>query len=142
MSIFHREITPNASAPERMVVSVRPSGNAYFGGRLHNKLQVCAEVVGGRFGRGGGCWPAGRLFSNAPFSLGVLTQPGGQTMVIAGLASDDVAKLSLYLATGRRVNVPLHDNGYITTAVKGRLPAATRRIRQRRTRHRPHNPAG
>jgi hypothetical protein len=140
--IFHREITPNASAPERMVVSVRPSRTAYFGGRLRNKLQVCAEVVGGRFGGGGGCWPAGRLFSTAPFSLGVLTQPGGQTVAIAGLASDDVAKLSLYLATGRRVGVPLHDNGYITSAVKADYPAATRRLRQRRTRHRPHNPAG
>jgi hypothetical protein len=120
--IFHREITPDPTAPERMVVSVRPAGSAYFGGRLRNKLQVCAEVVGGRLAGGGGCWPAGRLFSTAPFSLGVLTQPGGQTMTIAGLASDDVAKITLYLATGRTVGVPLHDNGYITSAVKADYP--------------------
>jgi hypothetical protein len=119
--IFHREITPDRSAPERMVVSVRPAGNAYFGGRLRNKLQVCAEVVGGRLA-GGGCWPAGRLFSTAPFSLGILTQPGGQTVTIAGLASDDVAKLTLYLATGRSVRVPVHDNGYLTSAVKADYP--------------------
>jgi hypothetical protein len=120
--IFHREITPDRAAPERMVVSVRPAGNAYFGGRLRNKLQVCAEVVGGRLAGGGGCWPAGRLFSTAPFSLGVLTQPGGQTVTIAGLASDDVDKLTLYLATGRSVKVPLHDNGYVTSAVKADYP--------------------
>jgi hypothetical protein len=120
--IFHREITPDRSAPERMVVSVRPAGNAYFGGRLRNKLQVCAEVVGGRLAGAGGCWPAGRLFSTAPFSLGILTQPGGQTVTIAGLASDDVAKLTLYLATGRSVRVPLHDNGYLTSAVKADYP--------------------
>jgi hypothetical protein len=120
--IFHREITPNASAPERMVVSVRPSGSAYGGGHLRNKLQVCAEVVGGRFGGGGGCWPAGRLFSTAPFTFGGAEQQGGQTVTLAGLASDDVAKLSLYLATGRRVSVPLHDNGYITSAVKADYP--------------------
>jgi hypothetical protein len=120
--IFHREITPDSTAPERMVISVRPAGSAYFGGRLRNKLQVCAEVVGGRFGGGGGCWPAGRLFSTAPFSLGGAEQQGGQTVTLAGLASDDVAKLSLYLATGRRVSVPLHDNGYITSAAKADYP--------------------
>jgi hypothetical protein len=119
--IFHREITPDPSAPERMVVSVRPAGTAYFGGRLRNKLQVCAEVVGGRF-PGGGCWPAGRLFSTAPFSFGVFGQPGGQTVTIAGLASDDVATLTLYLATGTRINVPLHDNGYITSAAIADYP--------------------
>jgi hypothetical protein len=43
-------------------------------------------------------------------------------VTLAGLASDDVAKLSLYLATGRRVSVPLHDNGYITSAVKADYP--------------------
>jgi hypothetical protein len=120
--IFHREITPNSSAPERMVVSVRPAGSAYFSGHLRNKLQVCAEVVGGRFGGGGGCWPAGRLFSTAPFSFGAAEQQGGQTVTMAGLASDDVAKLTLYLATGRTVSVPLHDNGYITSAVKADYP--------------------
>jgi len=120
--IFHREITPDPSAPERMVVSVRPAGAAYSGAHLRNKLQVCAEVVGGRFVGGGGCWPAGRLFSTAPFSLGLLEQPGGQTVTIAGLASDDVAKLTLYLSTGRLVAVPLHDNGYITSAAKADYP--------------------
>jgi hypothetical protein len=120
--IFHREITPSPAAPERMVVSVRPAGTAYFGGRLRNKLQVCAEIVGGRFGGGGGCWPAGRLFSTAPFTFGSAEQQGGQTVTLAGLASDDVAKLTLYLATGRTVSVPLHDNGYITSAVKADYP--------------------
>src|SRR5258708_8383783 len=105
-----------------MVVGVRPGGGAYFGGRFRNKLQVCAEVVGGRLAGGGGCWPAGRLFSTAPFSLGVLTQPGGQTVTIAGLASDDVDKLTLYLATAKSVRVPLHDNGYLTSAVKADYP--------------------
>ena len=120
--IFHREITPDPSAPERMVVSVRPVGAAYSGAHLRNKLQVCAEVVGGRFAGGGGCWPAGRLFSTAPFSIGLLNQPGGQTVTIAGLASDDVAKLTLYLGTARVVEVPLHDNGYITSAAKADYP--------------------
>jgi hypothetical protein len=119
--IFHREITPDPAAPERMVVSVRPVGNANSGAHLRNTLQVCAEVVGGRF-PGGGCWPAGQLFSLAPFSLGVSGLPGDQITTIAGLASDDVAKLVLFLGTGRRVVVPLHDNGYIISAAKADYP--------------------
>jgi hypothetical protein len=118
--IFHREITPGPAAPERMVVSVRPAGAAY-GPHLRNKLQVCAEVVGGRFSASG-CWPAGRLFSTAPFSFALSEQAGLQTTTIAGLASDEVSKLTLYLATGREVSVPLHDNGYLINAVKADYP--------------------
>ena len=120
--IFHREITPDPSAPERIVVSVRPAGSAYSGLHLRNKLQVCAEVVGGRFAGGGGCWPAGRLFSTAPFSLGLLEQTGGQTVTISGLASDQVTRLTLFLGTGQQVAVPLHDNAYITSAAKADYP--------------------
>jgi hypothetical protein len=119
--IFHREITPALSAPERMVVSVRPAGSAYFGGHLRNTLQVCAELVGGRFG-GGGCWPAGRLFSTAPFTLGVQEGRANQYVTIAGLASDDVTNLTLYLGTGKVVKVPLHDNGYVVQAAKADYP--------------------
>jgi hypothetical protein len=118
--IFHREITPDPAAPERMVVSVRPAGAAY-GPHLRNKLQVCAEVVGGRF-TASGCWPAGRLFSTAPFSFALSEQAGLQTTTIAGLASDEVTKLTLYLATGREVSVPLRDNGYLINAVKADYP--------------------
>jgi len=118
--IFHREITPDPAAPERMVVSVRPAGAAY-GPHLRNKLQVCAEVVGGRFSASG-CWPAGRLFSTAPFSFALSEQAGLQTTTIAGLASDEVSNLTLYLATGREVSVPLHDNGYLITAAKADYP--------------------
>lgn len=120
--IFAREITPDPSAPERMVVSVRPAGNVYSGGHLLNKLQVCAEVVGGRYVGGGGCWPAGRLFSTAPFSWGVAGDGSNQYVTIAGLASDDVARLRLYLGTGQQETVPLHDNGYIVNAPSPAFP--------------------
>ncbi len=116
--IFSRQITPDPAAPERMVVSVLPAGDRY-GGRLQNQHQVCAELVGGRY-PGGGCWPAGRLFSTAPFSWSV--NQHDQYVTIAGLASDDVARLALYLATGDRVAVPLHDNGYMVEAARAAHP--------------------
>jgi hypothetical protein len=112
--IFAREITPDPSAPEHLVVSVLPAGNR-FGAHLLNALQVCVDVVGGRYKDGGGCWPAGRLFSTAPFSWGV-GDDGSQYVTISGLASDDVARLALYLGTGQEEAVPLHDNGYLIEA--------------------------
>ena len=117
--IFNRQIAPDPAAPERLVVSVLPAGDRYFQGRLRNRLQVCAELVGGRY-RGGGCWPAGRLFSTAPFSWTVTGSD--QYVTIAGLASDEVARLVLYLGTGKRVAVPLHDNGYFVEAARADYP--------------------
>jgi hypothetical protein len=113
--IFARLVTPDAALPERMVISIRPAGTVYFGGRLRNNRQVCAELVGGRY-QGGGCWPAGRLFSTEPFTWEVDVQTGGQIATLAGLASDQVARMTAYAATGRVTPVPLHDNAYLTVA--------------------------
>jgi hypothetical protein len=113
--LFARMLTPDRTAPERVVVSVRPAGSVYFGGRLRNKLQVCGELVGGRY-VGGGCWPAGRLFSTAPFAWSVAEQAGGQVVTISGVASDQVARMTLYTATEARRAAPLHDNTYLALA--------------------------
>jgi hypothetical protein len=107
--------------PERVVVSIRPAGKAYFGGRLHNNRQVCAELVGGRY-VGGGCWPAGRLFTTAPFTATVTQQFGGQVVAFTGVASDQVTRMTLYSATGNRQPVPLHDNAYFAVGTLADYP--------------------
>jgi hypothetical protein len=115
--IFAREITPNPSAPERLVVSISPAGKQYFGGRLRNDRKVCVDVVGGRYPDGGGCWPAGRLFSTGPIALGFGAQASSsQYVTFAGLASDDVARLELFPTSGPAIPVPLHDNGFLVEA--------------------------
>jgi hypothetical protein len=51
--------------------------------------------------------------------------PGGagqQFAVVAGLASDAVARLELYLANGDRLPVPLADNAYATTVASVDFP--------------------
>jgi hypothetical protein len=45
-----------------------------------------------------------------------------QYVTIVGLASDDVARLRLYLATGEYVPVPLRDNAYIAEASLAKYP--------------------
>jgi hypothetical protein len=119
--IFARMITPDPGQPERIVVSISPAGQRYFGGRLRNNHQMCAELVGGRY-QGGGCWPAGRLFSTAPFTFGMFVQRGGQVMTIAGLVDDDVAKLELFPAIGVPRTLTTHDNGYFAAATLADFP--------------------
>jgi hypothetical protein len=117
--VFARMVTPDLQAPERVVISLLPAGHRYFGGRLHNNNQVCAEVVGGVYSAGqssgGGCWPAGRLFSTGPFTESV-TQSQNQYATVSGVASDDVARMRLYLSSGAYVPVPLADNVYVVHA--------------------------
>jgi hypothetical protein len=120
-ALFARLVAPDQTAPERMVVSVVPAANA--GRHFRNKLLVCSEVVGGRYGHGGGgCWHAGRLFSTMPFEVGVLGSRGEQFVTLAGLASDDVARLELFLATGEHVRVSLHDNAFVAEASVAKYP--------------------
>jgi hypothetical protein len=111
-ALFAREIAPDPSAPERMIVSEHRTARGAFG-HLKDRRDVCAEVVGGRYGDGG-CWAIDRLFGGTPFSWSVRND--GQYATLAGLASDDVAKLRLFLGTGQTVAVPLNDNGYLFVA--------------------------
>ncbi len=119
--IFRRMVAPNPAAPERMVVSVLPAGKRYFGGHLRDNREVCAELIGGRY-QGGGCWPAGRLFTTAPFTWDVTMFPGDQYVTVSGLASDDVARMQLFLGTGEHTRVPLHDNAYAIQAALAKYP--------------------
>ena len=111
-ALFAREIAPDPSAPERMIVSEHRTARGAFG-HLKDRRDVCAQVVGGRYSDGG-CWAIDRLFGGTPFSWSVRND--GQYATVAGLASDDVAKLRLFLGTGQTVAVPLNDNGYLFVA--------------------------
>ena len=114
-ALYAREITPNPSAPERMVVTIVPNHDIRSGHHFGGPYQVCLDVIGGRY-RGGGCWPTEQLFSTAPFSEGINTESGSQYATVAGLASDDVARITLYLGSGQTEAVPLNDNAYLIEA--------------------------
>lgn len=84
---------------------------------------LCYYLLSGTGGGGGGCDHFGRQFERTPFSLGISSANGGDQYVqINGLASDDVARLTLYLADGEHVVVPLTDNAYAIDVSRTRFP--------------------
>lgn len=101
---FARVVTPDPSQPVKVVLSL-------IGKRGRN---LCITVYYG-YSSSGGCG-VGRLLK--PFNYDIsshmnpnCTNCGG--VVIAGVASDDVARMELFLPGGRHRTVPLKDNVFL-----------------------------
>jgi len=107
---FARVLRPDPSSRTRIVVSL-------IGKRGRN---LCMSV----FFPGGGVGGCG-VGHLAPvkfttFSGLGLVPSGG--FVIAGLASDQVARIELFIANGTHRRVPLRDNAFFTRVARGELP--------------------
>ncbi len=64
------------------------------------------------------------MFPRAPFTFSYGTVGGGdQFATFAGLASDDVARMEIFTATGNRLPVPLRDNAFLIEVALARFPA-------------------
>jgi hypothetical protein len=109
---FARVLVPDPAAGEKIAVSL-------IGKRGRN---ICMTVVLARSGFGG-C-AIGLLLK--PFNVSTAGGIGfgtGQKTILAGLASDDVARMVLFLAHDRRRPVPLEDNAFFVTVAQAELPA-------------------
>jgi hypothetical protein len=119
---FARVLRPDPAGFMRLAVALVtiPPKSAPPGDRT--RLHVCSFLIS-RSGAGGGCSPLALLFPRGPFTVSTSIEQGGnQYAVLSGLASDDVARLELFLATGERVAVPLKDNAYIVEAARAKYP--------------------
>jgi len=108
---FGRVLTPDPESGKRIAVAITGSGVCY------------AEIE--RSGTGGGCMGRpGHLFEHAPFTGGSgVNGAGAQYATFAGVASDDVARLEIFTATGNRIDVPLRDNAYLAEVALASMPA-------------------
>jgi hypothetical protein len=87
------------------------------------RTTVCNTLVG-RGTSAGGCGSLDEMFPRAPFTFGYsVSGAGDQYATFAGLASDDVARMELFTATGNRIHVPLRDNAFLVDVALARLPA-------------------
>jgi hypothetical protein len=71
---------------------------------------ICHGLVT-RGGSSAGCRPRSVLFKERPLSLSWGFSGGGQQIwIVSGLASDDVARLRVYVGSGETWDAPLRDN--------------------------------
>ena len=98
------------------VVALSPGESLQVPGSL-----LCA-ITFDRDGGGGGCSNADQAFDRKPFTFGSSSSGGSQYSVLAGLASDDVARLELFSLRGGRIEVPLRDNAWLVRVASGDYP--------------------
>jgi hypothetical protein len=118
---FARVLAPDEGSPKRIVISINrndpgaPRGPMRLSG-------LCHWLVSGG-GASGGCMPHDRMFEPWPFTFGYsVVGAGDQFATFAGIASDDVARLEVFTATGNRIRVPLKDNAFLAEVSLARFP--------------------
>ena len=106
---FARVLRPDPTSSARIVVSL-------IGKRGRN---ICMSVFFPGAGVGG-CG-MGHL---TPFKFTTASglDIAGNSFVVAGLASDQVARIELFVANGTHRRVPLHDNAFFTRVSRNELP--------------------
>jgi hypothetical protein len=110
-------IQPDPNDFVRMiVVGVSPSGSMQ-----DPEAGVCFGVVEGS-GIGSTCMQLSSAFARAPLWLTIGGSGMSQYSVLAGAASDDVARIAAYLGNGDVVPVALRDNVFIARVARGAYP--------------------
>ena len=114
-------ITPDPSSSKRIVISAGKT--RHFPLRPTNAPWLRYFLVG-RGGTSGSGMPLDDMFPRSSFTFTYGTVGGGdQFATFAGLASDDVARMEIFTATGDRIPVPLRDNAYLIEVALARFPA-------------------
>lgn len=110
-STFRRLLAPDPGGVSRVVVYIDQNNELCFG------LVLVDEA-------GTGCAPLEQLSTNwpLPFTLGAVSGGSGQYAYVFGLADDEIARMTIFLADGERVAVPLKDNAFVIEAARSKYP--------------------
>ncbi len=121
---FGRVLTPDPDSSKRIAITIGESPLLRTdAGERPKRPAICTSVLS-RGTASGGCMSFDDMFPDVPFTFGYsVVGAGDQFATFAGIASDDVARLELFTATGNRIDVPLRDNAYLAEVALARLPA-------------------
>ena len=115
--VFGRVVAPDPGRPVRVALTLSTSRH---GGRATG---VCSWLIYPGGGAGGGCAVRADLFKTEPITFGASLNSGSdQFMTLNGLASDDVARIVVFLANGQTMKVPLRDNTYLVDIARSQMP--------------------
>jgi hypothetical protein len=116
---FARLLAPDPESHLRLLVGV---GTLKRYGVPPGEQAVCYFLVAGG-SAGGGCNPLNMLFPLGPFIFSQSLLGGGhQFETISGLASDEVARLEIFFATGERRPIPLRHNAFVVQTARAKYP--------------------
>jgi hypothetical protein len=120
---FARALTPDPARNWRVALAIVdvPPGRMPSWSPLRGEV-LCDLGVGGNLG-GGGCSPLADWLAHGPISYGTGGSGGEQYVFVSGVASDDVGRMKLYLATGEVVPVALRDNVFVAEVARTKFPA-------------------
>ena len=126
--VYSRAVQPDPGSPLRVGLFLRTAGGMFSPRETKSgQLALCkTDLI--PLGPGGGysCFPptaSGSLFRpGKPFDVGY-GEGGQQVTELTGVAADAVARLELYLASGRTVPVFLSDNAFSAGAPTTQFPA-------------------
>lgn len=119
--VFGRVLAPSADRPLRVAVTLN------VGRRTVSQLDpsgICTWLLSDGDGGGGGCSPRDALFDTSPITLSI-SQAGGSDgfLTAAGLVSDDVRRLVVFVTGGEEYGLPFADNAYAAVIARSKLPA-------------------
>lgn len=117
---FARVVQPDPANPARVAFLVGKLKHDSF---HPDQEQLCVDLLQGG-AAGGGCGGLREMLSQQPFSLGVsLVSGADQYAYFAGIASDEVAAIKIFLANGTIEDVPLKDNAFAVPVARALFPA-------------------
>jgi hypothetical protein len=118
--VFGRVFRPDPANTTRIGLSV---WNARPPAPMKPGVYLCYSEFSADNADGGGCNPLSQAFARSPVNPGISTDSGSdQYSLLDGYASDDVARIDLFLGTGEVVNVPLEHNVFATEFSRAKYP--------------------
>jgi hypothetical protein len=120
---FARALTPDPARNWRVALAIVdvPPGRMPSWSPLGGEV-LCDMGFGGNLG-GGGCSPLADWLARGPINYGTGGSGGEQYVFVSGVASDDVERMELYLATGELVPIALRDNVFVAEVARTKFPA-------------------
>ena len=117
-AVYGRVVAPDPGLPYRVAITLNTSPHGT------KPIGVCTWQVGANGSGGGGCQRRAGMFTSAPITSGIggLAEGSSEYSTITGLASDDVARITAYLATGQTQPVALKDNAYFAELARDAFP--------------------